>query len=114
MSREQLIELHQDEIGTDTSDGFPAGHTAVFDMIRDEINTGNIDGIEAWRDAVRDNATDAEVYQWFRVSGWLAQKLKQIGECVLDNEFGEWWGRQCCGQSIEMDGTLQKVAAMCI
>ena len=30
---------------------------------------------------------------------------------VFGNGFGAWWGRQACGQSIIMDGTLQRVAA---
>ncbi len=69
------------------------------------------DDEDVLRDAVRDNAEAAEIYQWFRVSNWLAEQLNSIGECVLDNAYGQWWGRGCCGQSVIMDGTMQKIAA---
>lgn len=73
-----------------------------------------IDGLDEWREAVQDNASEhpAEVYEWWRIDPWLAGKLKEIGEVVLDNAYGEWWGRTCCGQGLIMDGTLQKVAAI--
>ena len=53
-----------------------------------------------------------EVFQWFRVSEWLAQGLYQIGGVVYDsnnahceeNDFNAcWWGRTTFGQSLEMD-----------
>ena len=37
-------------------------------------------------------------------------QLREIGEIVIDNDYGEWWGRGCCGQGVLMDGTLQEVA----
>ncbi len=71
-----------------------------------------IDGLDDYRDLVRDNAYEheAEIYEWWRVSSWLAKQLAHVGECVLDNAYGEWWGRTCTGQGYIMDGTLQKVA----
>lgn len=51
-----------------------------------------------------------EIFEWYRVTDWLAEELINIEEPVLDNDYGTWWGRTCCGQSIEMDGTIQKVA----
>lgn len=51
------------------------------------------------------------MYEWWRVTEWLARQLKGIGEVVLDNNFGTWWGRTCIGQGLIMDGTLQRVAA---
>lgn len=69
------------------------------------------DDEDALKDAVRDNAEAAEVYEWWRVDDWLAGQLKKIGEPVLDNDCGYWWGRTCTGQAMIMDGTLQNVAA---
>jgi hypothetical protein len=66
---------------------------------------------DEWRDAVREHATDAEIYEWYRVTDWLSRQLNKIGECVLDNAYGQWWGRQCTGQALIMDGTLQRIAA---
>jgi hypothetical protein len=82
---------------------------AVIANIDDET----IDGLEDWRRLVEENTNEhpAEVYEWWRVSNWLAGKLKDIGQCVLDNDYGTWWGRQCTGQQFIMDGVLQRVAA---
>jgi len=59
----------------------------------------------------RDNAEPAEVYEWWAVTEYLAEKLEEIGEPVLSNSYGHWWGRTCTGQAMIMDGTLQRVAA---
>lgn len=51
-----------------------------------------------------------EIYEWWLVSDWLADKLEEIGEPVIRNGFGDWWGRTCTGQGFLMDGTLQAIA----
>lgn len=77
------------------------------------IDDETLDGIDDWRNVCRDYAQDnpADVYEWWRVSSWLCDKLRDIGEVVIDNGYGHWWGRTCTGQGLIMDGTLQKVAA---
>jgi hypothetical protein len=69
--------------------------------------------LDELRDACRDHAQDhpAEVYEWWRVSSWLCAELRKIGEVVIDNGYGQWWGRTCTGQGWIMDGTLQTIAA---
>lgn len=64
------------------------------------------------REACQEHAQDtpAEVFEWWRVSEWLCDQLKGIGEVVIDNGYGCWWGRCCTGQGWIMDGTLQQVA----
>jgi len=47
-----------------------------------------------------------EVFQWFLVTSWLADRLEAIGEPVLRNDYGDWWGRTCCGQRIALDPTF--------
>lgn len=69
------------------------------------------DRIGEWREAVRDNAEPAEVYEWYRVSSYLAKLLGEQGEVILSNSCGDWWGRTCTGQALIMDGTLQQAAA---
>ncbi len=64
----------------------------------------------AIQDAVRDHAEAAEIFEWWAVTEWLARQLIAIGEPVLDNAYGQWWGRTCTGQAMKMDGTLQRVA----
>jgi len=62
------------------------------------------------RELVSDNAEPAEIFEWWAVTDWLADKLDSIGEPVLSNSYGRWWGRTCSGQSLIMDGTLQLIA----
>jgi len=51
-----------------------------------------------------------EVYQWYIVSDWIYRQLRDIG-CVVAEWKGQyWWGRTCCGQSMEMDGTFQRIS----
>lgn len=50
-----------------------------------------------------------EVFQWFLVDSYLAGKLEEIGEPVLHTDSHTLWGRTCCGQSVELDGTFQEI-----
>lgn len=75
------------------------------------IDKGDWGDAEDWRMAVRENADAAEPYEWWRVTGWLCRKLSDIGEVVIDNSYGYWWGRCTTGQGLIMDGVLQKIAA---
>lgn len=63
------------------------------------------------RTLIRDNAEAAEVFEWWLVSSWLCDKLRGIGEVVIDNGQGHWWGRCTTGQGYIMDGVLQRIAA---
>lgn len=71
------------------------------------------DWLPAARDKCREHSQDnpAEVYEWWRVTGWLCDQLHSIGEVTIDNGYGRWWGRCCTGQAWIMDGTLQQIAA---
>lgn len=62
-------------------------------------------------DEVRYNGEDRnEIYEWYLVSDWFLSKLKEIDEPYLDNDYGEYWGRTCTGQSIYLDYSIQKLA----
>lgn len=114
MTREQLIEeIHWGDKpdAADMEFQETAGETNLRARLIEDINDEYVGGLDEWREAVRDNANDAEIYQWFRVTDWFADQLDSIGEAVMDNAYGKWWGRQCCGQSIIMDGTMQRIAA---
>ena len=49
---------------------------------------------------------EPEVFQWF-LAPELCYHLKKRGQVVLNNEY---WGRQCCGQSIILDRVIQDIA----
>jgi hypothetical protein len=101
----EFLDLDIDEVKERTKESL------VEDAVTD-IESGS--EISLWRNAVREHADEhrPEIYMWFRVNGFLADYLKEIGECVMDNSYGTWFGRTCCGQSILMDGTLQRVAEL--
>jgi len=50
-----------------------------------------------------------EPFEWWRVSSYLCEKLNLRGEPIIDNDYGQWWGRTCTGQSIILDGTIQQI-----
>lgn len=50
-----------------------------------------------------------EIFEWWLVSSWIADKLKEKGEPILDNDYGIWWGRCCSGQAVYMDGVMQEI-----
>lgn len=58
---------------------------------------------------LREDAEIQDIMQWLIVSDYLARKLIEIGEPVLETDSHYIWGRTCCGQSIELDGTFQKI-----
>lgn len=62
-------------------------------------------------DEIRDNGEDInEIYEWYLVSDWFLNRLKEINEPYLENDYGEYWGRTCTGQSIYLDYNIQKLA----
>lgn len=51
-----------------------------------------------------------EIYEWWIVSPWLADKLEEHKYTVLQGLDCVYWGRQCTGQSIILDRVLQNIA----
>jgi hypothetical protein len=51
----------------------------------------------------------AEVFEWWAVSTWLAEKLEEEGECIINQE--SIWGRQTTGQAILLDYVISKICA---
>jgi hypothetical protein len=49
-----------------------------------------------------------EIFEYYLVSDYLGDKLRSINEPVMDLSNCSLWGRTCTGQSIELDGTIQK------
>ena len=57
---------------------------------------------------LQDNFEDSEIFEWWAVSNWLAQKLQEQGETVILGD--DIWGRQTTGQAIKLDGIIQRIA----
>lgn len=52
-----------------------------------------------------------EVYEYWFVTGYLFDKLKDYGQVVCDSPYGYIWGRQTTGQSILLDGIISRICA---
>jgi len=62
-------------------------------------------------DEVRDNGEDVnEIFEWWIISDWFLDRLKEINEPIIDNDYGEYWGRCCTGQAIYLDNNMQELA----
>lgn len=49
---------------------------------------------------------EQEVLQWWTITPWLAEKLIEKGEVVMDNNYGTWWGRSEAGGEVYMDKVI--------
>lgn len=78
-----------------------------------EIEGFTIDEIQNVYIDLEDGDTEVqEIFEWWLVTPWLAEKLVAINQPVLDNGLGHWWGRTCTGQAIALDGTMQEIARL--
>jgi hypothetical protein len=51
-----------------------------------------------------------EIFEYWSVTDWLGEKLKQKGEIVFKYLDFTVWGRQCTGQAIFLDSVIQEIA----
>jgi hypothetical protein len=51
-----------------------------------------------------------EIFEYWSVTDWLGEKLKQKGEIVFKYLDFTVWGRQCTGQAIFLDPVIQEIA----
>lgn len=51
-----------------------------------------------------------KIYEYWIVTDWFANKLREHGEPIADNWHGlTVWGRGCSGQSIILDGVVRNI-----
>lgn len=55
------------------------------------------------------NFDDNEVLEWWLVTDWLAEQLKEQNEVIIDDYDCYWWGRTCSGQAIYMDAVMTEI-----
>jgi len=53
--------------------------------------------------------TPQEIYEWWVCSDWMIEKLRSLGEPILTNDYGDWWGRCCTGQAIKLDNIIDRI-----
>lgn len=52
----------------------------------------------------------SEVLEWWLVTSYMAELLKENGEVILAAYGCCWWGRQTSGQALYMDWVIQRIA----
>lgn len=72
----------------------------------EQLKANGYDDIEQARDRGEDTQ---EIFEWWVVSDYLLKRLEDEGEPILKTDFGDWWGRTCTGQSIYLDGVIEKI-----
>lgn len=62
------------------------------------------------QDCFNDEQQPQEIFEWWPInSDFLKNDLIEMGEPVLSNDFGDWWGRTCTGQAIVLDPTFWRI-----
>lgn len=51
-----------------------------------------------------------EVFEFWLVTDWLASKLREYNEVIIEVDDLVIWGRTCTGQAIYMDDLIQEIA----
>ncbi len=64
------------------------------------------DSLEAMQE---DGADRQEIYEWWFVTSWLYERLREYGEPVINSDYGYIWGRGCTGQAIFLDSVIKKI-----
>lgn len=110
MNRDELVELLEGSAGIQCHP--EVSQEELLQAVLESIDEEHLDGLDEWREAAQECSNDnpQEAYEWWAVSQWLCKELRALGEIVIDNGYGCWWGRGCTGQGMLMDGTLQDVA----
>lgn len=55
------------------------------------------------------NYEHKDIFQWFPISDWIADRFLEKKEVILKNDYGTWWGRTTYGQPIEQDSVIQQI-----
>jgi len=91
----------------------------LYDQITDETSNEDKDIIEAKREKIEDEIKELEdlesetqeVFEWWAVSNYLFDKLREMGYVVIDTGSCKVWGRTTTGQAILLDYVITKICA---
>ena len=65
---------------------------------------------ESLLDSLQSFNDSSEVLEWWLVTPYMAELLKEKGEVILSDYGCYWWGRTTSGQALYMDGVIQEIA----
>lgn len=71
-------------------------------LVNEQFQNGNF-GEEHYPD------TEEEIIEWWLVTWWLAERLREQGEVVIQEYDCYWWGRQTSGQAIVHDHVIKTI-----
>lgn len=61
-------------------------------------------------DRIENSEVLDDVFEWWLVTPYMAEMLKDNGEVIFSDYDCWWWGRQTSGQALYMDHVIQKIA----
>ena len=67
---------------------------------------------ESLLDSLQSFNDSSEVLEWWLVTPYMAELLKEKGEVILSDYGCYWWGRTTSGQALYMDGVIQEIAEL--
>ena len=80
------------------------------DLISEYDDTDISEQIQNEIDELNDLESEpAEIYEWWIVTNWLAEKLEIQGQCILEYANMHFWGRQTTGQAILLDRVISRI-----
>ena len=65
---------------------------------------------ESLLDNLQNLDKNSEIMEWWLVTPYMAELLKEKGEVILAAYGCCWWGRQTSGQALYMDWVIQRIA----
>lgn len=84
----------------------------------DHLFDYEVEGFE-WKNVANETYEDEhgelvenEVLEWWEINHYLAQELELLGEPILRNRFGIWWGRTTSGQAVYLDAVIEKLVVL--
>lgn len=52
-----------------------------------------------------------EIFEWWMVTNWLGEKLKEKGKAVVSDGLNTYWGRTTTGQAILLDHVISEICS---
>lgn len=101
-----------EHFGGGTSEDLEDEKERINDILADlEENDPDDPKIDQYNDYLEElyrlETEPAEIFEWYIVSGWLAEKLKAKGECIIYDL--NIWGRRTTGQAILLDAVISRI-----
>ena len=98
-SEDRYTELNDKYNNDELTEDEETEYTALVERI-DSLQS-KIEELEA------EQEDQQEIYEWWMVSSYLADKLSAYGEPIIEGE--NIWGRTCSGQAILLDSVISSI-----